>query len=146
VTLIDVPQSDVDLFADDVLEDPYPAYRRLREQGGVVYLEALDAWALPRYDNIRTALGDWKTFSSAQVALNSVVNGMLEGTVLAADPPEHDRLRAVLSDRLGPRAIRHLQADIEAQARLLVDNVLAGEAFDQSVILRQFSRSPSCSN
>lgn len=130
MTLIEVPHSDVDLFADDVLEDPYPAYRRLREQGGAVYLDALDAWALPRYDDIRAALGDWQTFSSVHVALNGAVNEMLEGTVLAADPPEHDRLRAVLSDRLGPRAIRHLQTDIEARALVLVDDVLANESFD----------------
>lgn len=130
MTLTEAPHSDVDLFADHVLEDPYPAYRRLREQGAVVYLEALDAWALPRYDQIRAALGDWETFSSAGVALNGVVNEMLVGTVLAADPPEHDRLRAVLADRLGPRAIRHLQADIEARAQTLVDSVLATGSFD----------------
>jgi len=35
--------SDLDLFADEVLVDPYPAYARLRELGGAVYLPKNDA-------------------------------------------------------------------------------------------------------
>ncbi|GAA4553957.1 cytochrome P450 [Pseudonocardia xishanensis] len=124
------PHSDVDLFADPVLEDPYPTYRTLRDLGGAVHLAELDAWALTRYDAVRGALGDWQTFSSSAVALNEPVNGMLVGTVLAADPPEHDVLRSVLADRLGPRAVRSLQADIAARAEALVEEVVAKGEFD----------------
>ncbi|MEZ0053809.1 cytochrome P450 [Mycobacterium sp. MAA66] len=130
MTLTHTPHSDVDLFADDTLYDPYPAYRELRELGSAVYLDKLDAWALPRYDDIRAALGDWVTYSSAGVALNDVVNEMLVGTELAADPPEHDKLRAVLADRLGPRAIRHLRSVISTKADALVESVLQKPSFD----------------
>ncbi|WP_226356094.1 cytochrome P450 [Pseudonocardia sp. ICBG601] len=124
------PRSDVDLFADDTLLDPYPTYRDLRDRGSAVRLDALDAWALPRYDSVRRALGDWEAFSAAGVALNEPVSQMLVGTVLATDPPAHTALRAVLSDRLGPRAVRPLQRDIAERAETLVDRVLAGGTFD----------------
>lgn len=130
MTLTEAPHSDVDLFADEVLLDPYPIYRDLRELGGVVHLSALDAWALPRYDTVRAALLDWQTYSSAGIALNDPVNEMVVGTVLASDPPEHTRLRAVLSDRLGPRAIRHLQADIAVRADALVEELTGRGSFD----------------
>ncbi|CAA0124845.1 Cytochrome p450 CYP199A2 [Mycolicibacterium vanbaalenii] len=130
MTLTHAPHSDVDLFVDDILYDPYPTYRELRDAGSAVYLTQLDAWALPRYDDIRSALRDWKTFSSAGIALNDVVNEILTGTVIAADPPEHDTLRSVLSDRLAPRALRDLQNDIAARADTLVETVLRKESFD----------------
>ncbi|TCK21964.1 cytochrome P450 [Pseudonocardia endophytica] len=130
MTLTHAPQSDVDLFTDDILMDPYPAYRDLRDRGGAVHLGQLDAWALPRYATVRQALGDWETFSSSGVALNDTVNQMLVGTVLAADPPEHDTLRAVLSDRLGPRAVRPLHTDIAHRAALLVDELVERGSFD----------------
>ncbi|MTD52996.1 cytochrome P450 [Amycolatopsis pithecellobii] len=130
MTLTQAPHSDIDLFDDKILHDPYPVYRDLRQLGGAVHLDRFDAWALPRYADIRHALADWETFSSSGIALNDPVNEMLVGTVLAADPPEHDRLRSVVADRLGPRAIRGLQADISARADALVEEVLRKESFD----------------
>ena len=111
------PHSPIDLFADDILADPYPSYAALREQGAAVYLDQHQVWALSRYQDVRNALADVESFSSAGgVALNDFINGAMAGTVLATDPPEHDRLRAVLADRLAPRGLRTLRADIERRA------------------------------
>lgn len=123
-------RSDVDLFDDALLADPYPTYRELRDLGAAVHLDRVDAWALTRYDTVREALGDWRTYSSSGLALTEPVNQMFVGTVLASDPPEHDTLRAVLAERLGPRAIHGLKADIDARAEVLVDQVLARGEFD----------------
>jgi cytochrome P450 len=130
MTLTHPPHSAVDLFDDELLQNPYPTYRELRDLGAAVHLDQLDAWALTRYDPIREALGDWRTYSSSGLALSDPVNEMFVGTILAADPPEHDTLRSVLADRLGPRAIRGLQTDIGARAEALVDEVLARGEFD----------------
>jgi cytochrome P450 len=51
----------IDLFSDEVLADPYPTYRRLRDAGPAVYLERIDAWALARDASVRAALTDWQT-------------------------------------------------------------------------------------
>jgi len=58
-----------------VLEDPYPAFRTLRELGPAAYLEHHGVWFLGRYGVVRDSLGDWRTFSSAQgIGLNDTIN------------------------------------------------------------------------
>src|SRR6478735_2607306 len=81
--------SDIDLFADEVLLDPYPMYEKLRDLGAVVHLSANDVYALTRYDAIRDALADPGTFSSRTIGFNPMVNDALRGTSLASDPPIH---------------------------------------------------------
>ena len=45
-------ESDIDIWDDDILVDPYPTYSALREQAGVVYLPKNDLYVLTRYDVI----------------------------------------------------------------------------------------------
>ncbi|MFD5593968.1 cytochrome P450 [Streptomyces griseorubiginosus] len=126
-----VPTSDIDLFSDDVLHDPYPALRELREVGPAVRLTAYDAWVLPRYDPVRAALADHERFSSAQgVGYEDQFNALMWGTVLASDPPIHTRLRAVLSDKLAPKALAKLRTRIAALADDLVAGAVAEGEFD----------------
>lgn len=122
--------SDVDLFADEVLIDPYPAYARLRELGAVVHLPANDVYALTRYDVIRDALANWETFSSTSIGFNPMVNEALTGTSLASDPPVHTHLRATLTANLSPRALRGLREQINAKADRLVADLVAQGSFD----------------
>ena len=125
------PTADVDLFADDVLLDPYPAYAGLRELGPVVHLPANDVYALTRYDTVRAALGDWETFSSAHgIGFNPMVNQALAGTSLASDPPQHTALRAALTENLSPRALRGLKSRIDERADALVAELVATGSFE----------------
>ena len=125
------PHSDIDPFADDVLADPYPYYRRLRDAGPAVHLDALDVWALPRYAEVRAALADWETFTSTQgMAFNDAMNQNVQGNPVALDPPEHNRLRGVLMERLSPREIRKFVEDIERQAETLCESLLQRGSFD----------------
>lgn len=125
------PVADVDLFTDEALADPYPLYRRIRDAGQAAYLPRYGVWALGRYDQVRAALHDWRTFSSAGgTGLNPAANATTRGLIIATDPPEHDRLRDVLSERLGPRAIRDLRQDIARQADELVAPLVERGGFD----------------
>ena len=122
--------SDLDLFADEVLLDPYPSFARLREQAAVVQLTTNGVWALTRYEEIREALGDWATFSSSAVAFNDDMNQALTGTSLATDPPDHTALRSALTENLSPRALRKMKADIDAKADALVASLVERGSFD----------------
>ena len=125
------PQSDIDLFADEVLSvRDDSVFSQLRELGPVVYLPANDAYAITRYDEVRAASGDPASFSSKAVAFNPQMNEILSGTSLAADPPEHGKLRAVLTDNLSPRAMRGMKDDINASAERLVSELSRQESFD----------------
>lgn len=66
-----------------------------------MYLPRYGVVALPRFQQVQDALTDWETFSSADgVGLNDTLNAMFQGTIIASDPPYHDQLRSVLSERL----------------------------------------------
>lgn len=124
-------QSSIDLWAADVLVDPYPAYQTLRELGDVVYLTHSKLYALTGYDVIKEALADPVRFSSAQgIGFNDSVNYALQGTSLASDPPTHTQLRSVLSENLTPRALRGLGEQIKANARALVAQLVEQPSFD----------------
>lgn len=126
-----VPLSDVDVFSDAVLADPYPAYRSLRDAGPVVRLAGHSAWAITRYADVRAALADATSFSSAAgVGLAEEMNAMMLGTVLASDDPQHAALRAVLSEKLAPRALAGLRGEIAERADALVAYAVAQGSFD----------------
>jgi cytochrome P450 len=137
-TPVPAPVSDVDLFASSVLADPYDTYRRLRDAGPAVQLIAQPIWVLTRYADVRSGLADWETFTSAQgVALTDEMNAPMLGGVLATDPPEHDVLRSVLSEKLAPRALAKLRGDITERADALVATVVARTTFDAVTDLAQ---------
>lgn len=123
-------RSDLDLFSDEVMSDPYPHFTELRERAAVVWLEKLDAWAITRYEPIRAALADWATFSSKRVAFNAPMNEAIAGTSLATDPPDHQALRAALTKNLSPRALRGLKDRIDAQADAMVAELVQRGSFD----------------
>lgn len=122
--------SDIDLFDDQVLLNPYPVYAELRETAGVVYLPKNESYALTRYDVIRDALADWETFSSVGLGFNPMVNEALQGTSLASDPPQHTQLRAALTENLSPRALRGLKDTIDAKADALVADLVEQGSFE----------------
>jgi cytochrome P450 len=125
------PETDIDLFSDEALADPYPLWRRLRDLGPVVWLRRHDVWAVPRYEDVRRALRDWELFSSARgVTLSDEMNDKLEGITLHTDPPEHRVLREVLRRPLTPMAVRDLEPRLEAEAAALVDRLVARGSFD----------------
>lgn len=122
--------SDIDLWSDETLKNPYPAFTQWREQAAAVYLETNDVWALTRYDVIRDALADWETFTSTKIAFNPQMNEVLTGTSLASDPPLHTSLRAALTENLSPRALRGIKASIDEKADRLVAELVERGSFD----------------
>jgi len=125
------PEAEFDLFSGEVLLDPFPYYRELRDLGPVVYLTRYDLYGLFRYDQVRGALSDWETFSSAQgVALNPIANAAWQNSILCMDPPKHRTIRKVFDDALRPKYIRQVAGDLEQQAEALVDELMERGEFD----------------
>lgn len=123
--------SEIDLFSDEPLGvNDDAVFAQLRELAPVVYLPKNDAYAITRYDDVRDALANTDVFSSSGVAFNPQMNEVLKGTSLAADPPEHGKLRAVLTDNLSPRALRPLRTVINDKADEMVRDLFSRETFD----------------
>jgi cytochrome P450 len=132
------PRFELDLFSDENLTDPYPIYERFRAAGPVVYLSAIDAYALSRYDDVRAGLGDHETFISGRgIGLSDEGNATRKGVIIASDNPLHDQLRSVLSERLSPKAMNVNRAEISEKADALVASVVAKTSFDAVTDLAQ---------
>jgi cytochrome P450 len=129
-------RSDLNLFADDVLDDPYPTFKMLRELGPAAYLTRDDVWFLGRFDAVRTALGDWKTFSSGQgIGLNPEINRAWANALICVDPPAHTAMRRLITDRIGPAHLKPIEDTIDRRANALVDELVARGRFDAVVDL-----------
>lgn len=126
---------DLDLFSDDILADTQPTHDRLRELAPVVHLPASGVWAITRYEGVRDALADPSHFSSARVAFNPKMNEILRGTSLATDPPDHQKLRAALTENLSPRAVRGMKAGIDEKAETLVSEFVGIGQFNGAMDL-----------
>ncbi len=126
------PTTAHDLYSDELLNDPYEVYDELRSQGAAVWMEAHQAYVLPRYDGCREALRTWKVFSSAHgVMMNDPINQALGGRVmLCTDGEQHARQRVVVAAPLTLKALTDVRSYIESEAVALVDRVVAGETFD----------------
>jgi cytochrome P450 len=107
-----------------VHEDPYPTYKRLREEAPLYHNDELDFWALSRHADVVGAFRDAQAFSSSYgVTLDPHVWGpQAERTTsfLAMDPPRHTRMRALVSRGFTPRRVTELEPHIrELTARHL---------------------------
>ena len=125
----------LDLFADDILADTQPTHDRLRELAPVVELPDTGVWAITRYEEVRDALADPAHFSSTRVAFNPKMNEILRGTSLATDPPDHQKLRAALTENLSPRAVRGMKAGIDEKAETLVSGLVGRGEFNGAMDL-----------
>ena len=132
MTVARVPTYPADIFTDEALRDPYGHYRALRELGSVVWLDAHQMYAIPRYDAARAALADPGTYCSGQgVALNDVFNGMAAGrNLIMTDGELHAHLRDVLGRNITPRALRHMEDAVESLATDLVGDLVRRGSFD----------------
>ena len=119
-------------FAPGMLANPYEMYRALREHDPIHRSEMMESWVLSRYDDIDKVLTD-NRFSSdrarAQTRFAEMMRQQQEQygpmssaqTMLTADPPDHTRLRKLVSKAFTPRAVLDLRPRIQE----IVDYLLA---------------------
>ena len=109
------------------LDDPYPAYRRLRDEAPVYHDERRDMWVLSRFDDVHAAARDWETFSSSAGGTGNDVDDTYQlflpaGDLPAADPPVHTRLRGALRMAFSPSALRvRFEPAVRAKVHELID-------------------------
>ncbi|QUM74400.1 cytochrome P450 (plasmid) [Sphingopyxis granuli] len=131
--------SDIDIYSEEVLRDPYPVYASFREAGGAVFLARHNVYAFARFDQVRNALADWETYASSDgITLNPAFNRMVSNSTLFSDPLHHTHLRKVLGRPLTPAALAKLRDQVTAEAEALVAKLMARKRFDAVTDLAQY--------
>lgn len=116
-----------DPYDPAVQENPYPAYRRLRDEAPAYWNSDRQFWALSRFEDVGTAVHDHDRFSSAQGIVvgqdlfNSADAAKAMPMMILMDPPRHDHLRRAVSRAFTPRAIGELKRSVRVIAEELLD-------------------------
>jgi cytochrome P450 len=117
MTVRDIFNYELLIVAED---DPYPTYKRMREEDPVHYSEIEDVWVLTRYADCSSAFKDWKTWSSAR--RGNLLNDLPERvgkTLGTTDPPKHTFARSIVNKAFTPRTVAQLEPTIRTNAEKL---------------------------
>jgi cytochrome P450 len=117
-------------ISEAFFQDPYPLYRQLRDEAPVCRVELPDgapAWLVTRYADVRALLADlrlsvdknngngsWRGFSLPPA---------LDANLLNMDPPDHTRIRKLVSQAFTPRRVEGLRPRIQQTADALLDDM-----------------------
>jgi cytochrome P450 len=117
-----------------VHEDPYPLYARLREEAPLYHNAELGFWAISRHADVAAAFRDHERFSNANgVSLDPSAWGpqaRQSMSFLALDPPDHTRMRTLVSKGFTPRRVRDLEGWIRSLARRHLEAAASRGTFD----------------
>ena len=121
-----------DPFDTEIDTDPYGVWQRMRDEAPVYRNDTYDFWALSRYADVEAAHKDPATFSSAHgTVLELMGPGLLpRNMMIFLDPPQHGRLRTLVSRAFTPRRIDGLEPHIRDLCGRLLDRFVDDDGFD----------------
>ena len=118
-------------FAIDA--NPYPVWRRLRDEAPLYFNEKYEFFAVSRFDDCERALVDWRTYSSARGTVLELLKMDFEsppGSIIFEDPPTHDVHRGLLSRVFTPRRVNGLEPKIREYCAARLDPLVGSGGFD----------------
>jgi len=121
-------------FAPGMLANPYPLYRALRERSPISWSPLMEVWIFTRYDDVVAVLNDSRFSADRRQARNRFSEMVTKQeqefgpfartqTMLSSDPPNHTRLRRLVSKAFTPRAVENLRPRIQQIVDQLLDEV-----------------------
>ena len=117
-------------------DNPFPLYADVRDLGAVfpvTLVDGHDAWLVVRYEEARAALNDARLSKDMLAALASGEGVVAEGLpgpafarhMLSVDPPDHTRLRRLVSSAFTPRRVEQLRPRVQELIDDLLDEIAA---------------------
>ena len=113
--------------------DPYPLYKRLRDEAPLYYNEEYDFYAVSRYEDCERGLVDAKRFISGRGGILEIIQANIEmppGTLIFEDPPAHTAHRSLLSRVFTPRRVSALEPKIREFCANSLDPLKGCAEFD----------------
>jgi cytochrome P450 len=113
--------------------DPYPVYRRLREEAPLYYNDVHDFYAISRFEDVEKGLLDAQTFISGRGGILELIKANIEmpkGILIFEDPPTHTIHRRLLSRAFSPRRVAELEPQIREFCARCLDPLVGAGRFD----------------
>jgi cytochrome P450 len=127
----------VDLYYDpfdfDIDDDPYPTWKRMRDEAPLYYNEKYNFYALSRYEDVARELPNWATYRSGRGTTMDIIMSGLEvppGVILFEDPPLHDLHRRVLSRVFTPRRMEAIEPLARRYCERALTQLVGSSRFD----------------
>ena len=139
---------DYDLLSPEVVADPYPLYDRMRAEDPVHWSEIYGCWLLTRYEDVLQSLRDKRLSNARRVTqyidrLDENVRKQIQpvrtytsAMVQFTDPPDHTRIRPLVSKAFTPRMVRGMRPRIQEITDYLLDEVQGAGRMDA---IREFA-------
>ena len=129
--------TDSELYYDpydfEIDTDPYPIWRRLREEQPLYYNERYDFYALSRFDDVEKGLVNWRGYSSAKGTLLELIRSGMEippGSIIFEDPPGHDMHRGLMSRVFTPKKMNAIEPKVREFCARTLDPLVGSGGFD----------------
>ncbi len=122
-----------DPYNPEIAADPYPVYRRLREEAPLYFNSQYEFYAVSRFDDVQQAFRDRETFSSARGAVLEVIKAnpaIPPAVLLFQDPPIHTVYRNLLQLMFNPRRMTALKLQVRDYCIECLEPFVGGGGFD----------------
>jgi cytochrome P450 len=124
---------DYDPYDAAIHADPFPTFRRLRDEAPIYHCERRNVWALSRHADVEKALVRWETFSSARSDILEIIQSGMElppAVVMFEDPPKHTMHRGLMSRVFTPRRMHALEQQVRDFCAACLDPLVGRDRFD----------------
>ncbi|MGD1238892.1 cytochrome P450 [Mycobacterium seoulense] len=129
--------SAIDLYYDPfdsaIDDNPYPVWKRMREEAPLYYNEKYSFYALSRYEDVARELHNWQTYRSGRGTTADILFANIEvppGILLFEDPPLHDLHRRLLSRVFTPRRMLAVEDLVRGFCVRELDPLIGAGGFD----------------
>jgi cytochrome P450 len=122
-----------DPYDFDIDADPYPVWKRMRDDAPLYYNEKYDFFAVSRFDDVERCSVDWRTYLSGRGSVLEMIKMGVDippGSILFEDPPTHDIHRSLLSRVFTPRRIAEIEPKVRAFCATSLDPLVGAGGFD----------------
>jgi cytochrome P450 len=133
MTAATAPALSWDPYRPELAQDPYPTYKRLREEMPLYYNEEHDFYALSRYTDVEHGMRDKENLSSAYGDILEFIKArsrMPDAVFIHQDPPVHTAFRSVMQRIITPKRMLGIEQEIRKLCARSLDPLIGADSFD----------------
>ncbi len=122
-----------DPYDFEIDADPYPVFKRLRDEAPLYRNDKYNFYALSRFEDVERASVDWRTYISGRGSVLEIIAANVEippGSILFEDPPTHDVHRGILSRVFTPRRMEAIEPKVREFCARCLDPLVGAGGFD----------------